>query len=34
MTISLYDLSVGTYEQILGSVSNVLDKGKAHAEMS
>ena len=32
MAISLYDLSVGNYGQILGSVSGVLDKGKAHAE--
>lgn len=34
MAISLYDLSIGTYRQILGSVSNVLDKGRAHAEAS
>ncbi len=32
MAVSLYDLSVGTYQQILGSISGVLDKGKAHAE--
>ncbi len=32
MAISLYDLSVGTYQQVLGAVAGILDKGKAHAE--
>ena len=32
MSISLYDISVTNYLQILGSTSDVLDKGKAHAE--
>ncbi len=31
MAISLFDLSVGTYQQILASTSAVLDKGKEHA---
>jgi uncharacterized protein len=34
MAISLYDISVVNYLQILGSISVVLDKGKAHAESS
>ena len=34
MAISLYDVSVVTYQQVLGSISTVLDKGKAHAESS
>ncbi len=29
MAISLYDISVGSYLQILGGVSGVMDKGKA-----
>ena len=32
MAISLYDLSVNNFRQILASTSAVLDKGKAHAE--
>ena len=32
MAISLYDISVANYLQILGAISGVLDKGKAHAE--
>ena len=31
MALSLYDTSVANYLQVLGSVSTVLDKGKAHA---
>ena len=31
MSISLYDICVPTYLQILGGVSKVLDKGAAHA---
>lgn len=31
MSISMYDLSVGTYLQILGGVSNALDKGAEYA---
>lgn len=30
MAVSLYDVSVGTYQQILGGVIGVLDKGRAH----
>ena len=30
MTISLHEVTVGTFTQILGSVSNCLDKGLAH----
>jgi hypothetical protein len=32
MAISLYDASVGNYQQVLTSISSVLDKGKAHAQ--
>jgi hypothetical protein len=32
MAISLYDISIVNYLQILGATSGVLDKGKAHAE--
>jgi uncharacterized protein len=32
MTISLYDMSVVVYQQILASTSAVLSKGKVHAE--
>jgi hypothetical protein len=32
MSITLYDASVATYLQTLGGVSNVLAKGRAHAE--
>ncbi|NNL84878.1 MAG: DUF1993 domain-containing protein [Myxococcales bacterium] len=32
MAISLYDTSVVIYQQILASISGVLDKGKAHAK--
>jgi hypothetical protein len=31
MSISFYDASVGTYEQVLGSVAAILDKGAAFA---
>ncbi len=31
MSISMYDLSVATYQQILGGVSNALDKGAEYA---
>lgn len=34
MAISLYDLSVVTYQQILGSISDILGKAKAHAGAS
>ncbi len=34
MAISLYDISVVSYQQVLGSISSVLDKGKAHAASS
>ena len=30
MAVSLYDVSVGTFQQILGSVANFLEKGLAH----
>ena len=32
MAISLYDATVGTYQQILTSVEGVLAKGRAHCE--
>lgn len=32
MSISLYDLSVTNYLQILGSTSAVLNKGKEYAQ--
>jgi hypothetical protein len=32
MAISLYDLSVGTYQQILGAVAGFLEKGRSHCE--
>ena len=32
MAISLYDATVGTYQQILPAVEGVLDKGRAHCE--
>ena len=32
MAISLYDATVGTYQQILTSVEGVLEKGRAHCE--
>jgi len=32
MTISLYDLTVGTYEQTLGGVAGFLDRGLAHCQ--
>ena len=32
MSLSFYETSVGTYQQILSSTANVLDKGAAHAE--
>ena len=32
MAISLYDLSVPNYLQVLNSVSSILEKGKAHAQ--
>ena len=32
MSISLYDISIRNYLQILSSISAVLDKGKAHAK--
>ena len=31
MSISFYDASVGTYQQVLGSVAKILDKGAAFA---
>ncbi len=31
MNISFYDVSVGTYQQVLGSVAAILDKGAAFA---
>lgn len=31
MSISFYDASVGTYQQVLGSVASILDKGAAYA---
>ncbi len=34
MAISLYDLCVPNYLQVLNSVSSILDKGKAHAQAS
>ena len=34
MSISFYDASVGTYEQVLGSVAAILDKGAAFASES
>ena len=34
MAISLYDISVVNYQQVLGAISVVLDKGKAHAAAS
>jgi len=32
MSTSLYDATVGTYQQILAAVGGVLDKGRAHCE--
>lgn len=32
MTFSLFDATIGTYKQILPSVSNVLAKGRTHLE--
>lgn len=32
MAISLYDVSIGTYTQILDAVSGFLDKGRTHCE--
>lgn len=32
MAISLYDVSIGTYTQILDAVSGFLDKGRNHCE--
>lgn len=32
MSTSLYDISIGTYTQILEAVSGVLDKGRTHCE--
>ncbi len=34
MSISFYDASVGTYQQVLGSVAKILDKGAAFAAES
>ena len=34
MAFSLYDATVGTYQQILPAVEGVLDKGRAHCEAS
>lgn len=34
MSFSLYDATVRTYQQILGSTLNFLDKGKSHLEES
>ena len=34
MSISFYDASVGTYQQVLGSVAAILDKGAAFAAES
>ncbi len=34
MSISFYDASVGTYQQVLGSVAGILDKGAAFAAES
>ena len=34
MTISFYDISVGTYLQTLGAVNGFLAKGRAHCEAS
>jgi hypothetical protein len=34
MSISFYDASVGTYQQVLGSVASILDKGAAFASES
>ena len=34
MSISFYDVSVGTYQQVLGSVAGILDKGAAFAAES
>ena len=34
MSISFYDTSVGTYQQVLGSVAAILDKGAAFAAES
>ena len=32
MAISLYDISIGSYLQMLGALSNVLQKGRNHCE--
>jgi len=32
MSVSLYDVSVGTYLQVLGGVAGFLDKGAAHCQ--
>jgi uncharacterized protein len=34
MAVSLYEVSVGTYRQILGGVVGVLDKGRQHCQES
>ena len=34
MSISLYDVSVGSFNQTLGAVTGFLDKGRAHCEAS
>ena len=31
MSLSLYDTSVASYQQVLGGVANILDKGAQHA---
>jgi hypothetical protein len=31
MSISFYEASVGTYQQVLGSVAGIMDKGAAFA---
>ena len=32
MSISLYDITVGTYRQVLGATAGFLEKGKQHCE--
>ena len=32
MSFSLFDVSIGTYKQILGSIEGVLNKGREHCE--
>lgn len=34
MALTLYDATVGTYKQILGSIEGVLSKGREHCEAS